>query len=94
MGLRFSPDAAVEKWPLRGSPATSGLRSQGEHGFGEVQATLVGQARSLKLKRRFSCRADVARSISVEAAGRNDCLEFSEVEIADRVQRLGGGAVL
>ena len=21
-GLRFSPDAAVEKWPLRGSPAT------------------------------------------------------------------------
>jgi hypothetical protein len=25
---------------------------------------------------------------------RNDCLEFGEVEVADRVQRLGGGAVL
>ena len=33
-------------------------------------------------------------SISAEAARRNDCLEFSEVEVADRVQRLGGGAVL
>ena len=33
-------------------------------------------------------------SISAEAAGRNDCLKFSEVEVADRVQRLGGGAVL
>ena len=33
-------------------------------------------------------------SISAEAAGRNDCLEFSEVEVADREQRLGGGAVL
>ena len=32
--------------------------------------------------------------ISAEAAGRNDCLEFSEVEVADREQRLGGGAVL
>jgi len=40
-------------------------------------------------------RADVARrSISAEAAGWNDCLEFSEVEVADRDQRLGGGAVL
>ena len=35
-----------------------------------------------------------AGSISAEAAGRNDCLEFSEVEVADRDQRLGGGAVL
>jgi hypothetical protein len=25
-GLRFSPDPAVEKWPLRGSPATSRQR--------------------------------------------------------------------
>jgi len=33
-------------------------------------------------------------SISVEAAGWNDRLEFSEVEVADRVQRLGGGGVL
>jgi hypothetical protein len=33
-------------------------------------------------------------SISAEAAGRNDCLEFGEVEVADREQRLGGGAVL
>ena len=29
-------------------------------------------------------------SFSAEAAGRNDRLEFSEVEVADRVQRLGG----
>jgi hypothetical protein len=33
-------------------------------------------------------------SISAEAAGRNGCLEFGEVEVADRVQRLCGGAVL
>ena len=30
-------------------------------------------------------------SVSAEAARRNDCLEFSEVEVADRLQRLGGG---
>ncbi len=33
-------------------------------------------------------------SISAEAARRNDCLEFSEVEVADRVQCLGSGTVL
>ena len=33
-------------------------------------------------------------SISAEAAGWNDGLEFREVEVADRVQGLGGGAVL
>jgi hypothetical protein len=33
-------------------------------------------------------------SISAEAARRNDCLKFSEIEVADRAQRLGGGAVL
>ena len=33
-------------------------------------------------------------SISAEAARRNDGLEFSQVEVADRLQRLGGGAVL
>ena len=41
------------------------------------------------------CRERTLRgSISAEATRRNDCLEFSEVEIADREQRLGGGAVL
>ena len=33
-------------------------------------------------------------SVSTEGARWNDCLEFSEVEVADRLQRLGGGAVL
>jgi len=33
-------------------------------------------------------------SISAGAAQRNDRLEFSEVEVADRLQRLGGGTVL
>ena len=33
-------------------------------------------------------------SISAEAAWRNNCLEFSEVEVADRLQRLNGGTVL
>ena len=33
-------------------------------------------------------------SISAEAARRNDGLEFRQVEVADRLQRLGGGAVL
>src|SRR5574337_1449816 len=33
-------------------------------------------------------------SISAEAARWNDRLELGEVEIADRLQRLGGGAVL
>ncbi len=70
-----------------------GVAQPGRARFGEVQATLVGQARFLK--GRLSCRERTLRgSISAEAAGRNDCLEFSEVEVADRVQRLGGGIVL
>src|SRR5208337_3501095 len=39
-------------------------------------------------------RTTLRGSISAEAARRNDCLEFSEVEVADRLQRLGGGTVL
>ena len=33
-------------------------------------------------------------SVSTEAARWNDCLEFSEVEVADCLQCLGAGAVL
>ena len=66
---------------------------KGRARFGEMQATLVGQARFLK--RRLSRAERTSRgSISAEAAGRNDRLEFREVEVADRLQRLGGGAVL
>jgi hypothetical protein len=39
-------------------------------------------------------RADDARVNLGRSRGANDCLEFSEVEVADREQRLGGGAVL
>ena len=45
-------------------------------------------------KRRLSRRADGAGSIAAEASGRNDGLEFHEVEVADHLQRVGGGAVL
>ncbi len=69
-----------------------GVAQPGGARFGEVQATLVGQAGFLN--RRLSCRAESRGSVSAEAAGRNDRLEFREVEVADRVQRLGGGAVL
>jgi hypothetical protein len=34
------------------------------------------------------------RSVPSEAAWRNDCLKFAEVEFANRSQRLGGRAVL
>ena len=70
-----------------------GVAQPGRARFGEMQATLVGQARFLK--RRLSRAERTSRgSISAEAAGRNDRLEFREVEVADRLQRLGGGAVL
>jgi len=68
-----------------------GVAQPGRARFGEVQAMLVGQARFLKRPR---AERTSRGSISAEAAGRNDRLEFSEVEVADRLQRLGGGAVL
>jgi hypothetical protein len=40
-------------------------------------------------------RRDVASaSVPAEAARRDDCLEFSEIEVTDRLQRLGECAVL
>src|SRR5208337_342167 len=47
-----------------------------------------------QVNRHAKSRAELRGSISAEAAGRNDGLKFREVEVADRVQRLGGGAVL
>ena len=47
-----------------------------------------------QVNRHAKSRAELRRSISAGAAGRTDGLKFREVEVADRVQRLGGGAVL
>jgi len=33
-------------------------------------------------------------SVAAEAARRDDCLEFSEIEVADRLQCLGKGAIV
>jgi transposase-like protein len=39
-------------------------------------------------------RATTSASVPAEASRWDDCLEFSEIEVADRLQRLGEGAVL
>jgi Xaa-Pro aminopeptidase len=66
------------------------------------QARLIGFCPVRSRRRCFSPRSIVTRcrerscagSISAEAARRSDGLKFREVEVADREQRLGGGAVL
>ena len=66
------------------------------------QARLIGFCPVRSRRRCFSPRSIATRSrerscagsISAEAARRNDGMKFGEVEVADRVQCLGGDAVL
>ena len=79
------------------------LTSGDERAWAHVWPLLAGDCRFRPPRVRdvaallSASEADVRRLMkltSAEAAGRNDRLEFSEVEVADRLQRLGGGAVL
>ena len=79
-------------WVVRPGRSWSGLRSRGERGL------LKGRYSKVSILRgplRMALRERTLRgSISAEAARRNDCLEFSQVEVADRLQRLGGGRLV